>query len=251
MFEQITMVEGARRGNPWSFAASVTVQSVLVAAALTLPMLRIASIDTRLPDILVLPRSLGSHPPVKPAQGTASAGSAVIHAARAYRSFQAPSRIPARVATGPDAPDAPLYDIGGAAGGGYADSIAIGGFDELAQKSLPSPPPPEPARKGQQAAAQQAPLRVGGGVQSAKLVFGPRPNYPPLARQARIAGTVQLAARISADGHIRDLRVIGGHPMLVPAALAAVSQWIYKPTLLNGQPVEVLTDIVVNFTLSQ
>jgi protein TonB len=72
-----------------------------------------------------------------------------------------------------------------------------------------------------------------------------------LAKQARISGSVHLAARISTDGHIEDLRVVGGHPMLVQAALDAVRQWVYKPTLLNGVPVEVLTDIMVNFTLNQ
>jgi protein TonB len=75
--------------------------------------------------------------------------------------------------------------------------------------------------------------------------------YPPLARQARIAGAVHLAALISADGRIRNLQVISGHPMLTQAALQAVSEWTYKPTLLNGEPVEVLTEITVNFTLNQ
>jgi protein TonB len=80
-------------------------------------------------------------------------------------------------------------------------------------------------------------------------VYGPKPAYPPLAKQARISGTVSLAAQISADGHIRGLRVVSGHPMLIAAAIEAVRQWIYQPTLLNGQPVEVVTDIQVNFVL--
>ena len=77
-----------------------------------------------------------------------------------------------------------------------------------------------------------------------------RPQYPPLARQARIQGTVKLSAVISKDGSIQKLEVMSGHPLLVPAALAAVKQWRYKPTLLNGEAVEVLTNIDVNFTLS-
>ena len=77
----------------------------------------------------------------------------------------------------------------------------------------------------------------------------PKPNYPQLAIQARISGTVRLAALISADGHIQNLRVVGGHPMLIPAAIETVRQWVYRPTLLNGLPVEVLTDIEVNFVL--
>lgn len=86
-------------------------------------------------------------------------------------------------------------------------------------------------------------------MQAAKLVFSPKPVYPVLARQARIAGTVRLAALISTDGHIRNLRLMSGHPMLAPAAIEAVSHWVYRPTLLNGLPVEVLTDIEVNFVL--
>jgi len=62
---------------------------------------------------------------------------------------------------------------------------------------------------------------------------------------------VQLTATIGKDGTVRNLEVIQGHPLLIPAALDAVRQWVYQPTLLNGQPVEVQTDIDVNFTLSQ
>jgi TonB family protein len=94
-------------------------------------------------------------------------------------------------------------------------------------------------------------IKVGGNVQSARLVRQPRPVYPPLAKQARISGVVKLGAIISKDGTIQHLEVISGHPLLVPAALEAVKQWVYQPTLLNGEPVEVQTQIDVNFTLSQ
>ncbi len=76
------------------------------------------------------------------------------------------------------------------------------------------------------------------------------PIYPPLAKQARIQGTVRFTAVIGTDGTIRDLRLISGHPLLVSAAQDAVKQWAYQPTLLNGEPVEVITQIDVNFTLS-
>ena len=77
------------------------------------------------------------------------------------------------------------------------------------------------------------------------------PTYPPLAKQARIQGTVRFNAVIGKDGTIQNLTVVSGHPLLVPAATDAVKQWVYKPTLLNGEPVEVITQIDVNFTLSQ
>ena len=77
------------------------------------------------------------------------------------------------------------------------------------------------------------------------------PPYPPLAKQARISGTVRFTAIIGKDGTIQNLQLITGHPLLVQAATEAVKQWLYKPTLLNGEPVEVITQIDVNFTLSQ
>jgi periplasmic protein TonB len=77
----------------------------------------------------------------------------------------------------------------------------------------------------------------------------PKPTYPPIARSARIAGSVVLAATISKNGAIENLRVVNGHPMLVPAAMDAVKQWRYKPYLLNGEPVEVETQVTVNFNL--
>jgi len=94
-------------------------------------------------------------------------------------------------------------------------------------------------------------IRVGGNVQAAKLISQPKPIYPPAAKEARIQGVVQLLATIAKDGTVKDLQVILGHPLLVEAAMSAVQQWVYQPTLLNGNPVEVVTQIDVNFTLSQ
>src|SRR5579872_14510 len=93
-------------------------------------------------------------------------------------------------------------------------------------------------------------VRVSQGVVSGLKVRDMKPNYPPLARQARIQGTVVLHAVIGKDGGIQNLTLISGHPMLAPAAIEAVKQWRYKPYLLNGEPVEVDTEVQVNFTLS-
>src|SRR6202167_1251664 len=93
-------------------------------------------------------------------------------------------------------------------------------------------------------------IRVSQGVSTGLLVRKVNPTYPPLARQARIAGTVVLQAEISKTGDIQNLHLISGHPMLAPAAIEAVKQWKYKPYLLNGEPVEVETTVQVNFTLS-
>jgi len=93
-------------------------------------------------------------------------------------------------------------------------------------------------------------VRVSSGVVSGLLVRKVNPVYPPLARQARIQGVVILQAQISKDGNIENLQLISGHPMLAPAAIDAVRQWKYRPYLLNGEPVEVETQVQVNFTLS-
>jgi protein TonB len=88
-------------------------------------------------------------------------------------------------------------------------------------------------------------------VEAARPIFAPKPVYPPLAIIARIQGTVRLEAIINKDGTIQDLKVLSGHPLLVKAAIEAVARWRYQPTLLNGDPVEVLTEIDVNFCLPQ
>ena len=93
-------------------------------------------------------------------------------------------------------------------------------------------------------------VRVSAGVTSGLLIRKVNPTYPPLARQARISGTVVLRAVISKDGSIENLSLVSGHPMLAPAAIEAVKQWKYKPYLLNGEPVEVDTEVQVNFTLA-
>jgi len=94
-------------------------------------------------------------------------------------------------------------------------------------------------------------IRVGGGVQAMNRIAGPIPAYPPEAKEARIQGTVRFNAVIGADGHVKGLTVLSGHPLLVPSATDAVRQWVYRPTLLNGNPVEVLTSIEVNYSLQE
>jgi protein TonB len=93
-------------------------------------------------------------------------------------------------------------------------------------------------------------VRVSQGVSQGLLIRKVQPVYPPLARQARIQGNVVLQAEISKDGTIENLRLMSGHPMLAPSAIEAVKQWRYKPYFLNGEPVEVETQITVIFSLS-
>lgn len=91
---------------------------------------------------------------------------------------------------------------------------------------------------------------MGGDVEAARLIHEVQPAYPVLARDARIGGVVRLKAIIARDGTVQDLSLMSGQPLLVPSAMDAVKQWVYKPTYLNGVPVEVVTEVDVHFTLS-
>jgi protein TonB len=104
---------------------------------------------------------------------------------------------------------------------------------------LTAPPPPPPA----------APVRVGGEIQSPRKIHDAMPAYPPVARMAKIGGIVIVDATIAKDGSVKDAKILRGQPLLNQAALEAVSQWRYTPTLLNGQPVEVLMTVTVTFEI--
>ncbi|MBZ5657145.1 MAG: energy transducer TonB [Acidobacteriia bacterium] len=92
-------------------------------------------------------------------------------------------------------------------------------------------------------------VRVSQGVSTGLLIKKVTPNYPPLARQARVQGLIVLQAEISKEGTIQNLQLISGHPMLAPAAIEAVKQWRYKPYVINGKPVAVETQVTVDFAL--
>lgn len=107
---------------------------------------------------------------------------------------------------------------------------------------------PQPARPVER---PQRPQRIfEGHIEPAMLIYRVEPIYPPLARQIRLSGSVQLHAIIAADGTIQSLQVVSGHPLLLQSALDAVRQWRYRPTVLDGQPVEVDTYITVIYSLA-
>jgi periplasmic protein TonB len=112
----------------------------------------------------------------------------------------------------------------------------------LLTPSLPvAPTPPRPIRR--------APIRVGGNVQEAKILIRILPVYPEIARTARISGIVVLQAIIDEDGRVESIEVLEGHPILAQAAVEAVKQWQYSPTMLNGEPLPVTAVVTVIFSL--
>jgi protein TonB len=94
------------------------------------------------------------------------------------------------------------------------------------------------------------PLRVGGNIREPQKLKHVAPVYPAIARQARVQGIVILECTIGADGKVEEVKVLRGIPLLDPSAIAAVKQWVYTPTLLNGAPVPVIVTVTVNFKLS-
>jgi len=116
--------------------------------------------------------------------------------------------------------------------------------DDWIQKALAA----KRAQAGNPVAGPQR-IRVGEKIQDANLIRKVEPVYPPLALQARVQGTVRFTAIIDREGRVQNLQLVSGHPLLVESSRDAASQWEYRPTLLNGSPVEVVTPIDVNFTL--
>ncbi len=249
MFEDSLMENTVKNTSRWSVVVSTIVQLLGVGVMLLIPLLNYYELPaTDFVSFLTAPP-----PPPPPPPPPA----AVVQVKQVPREFDTgaltqPVAIPDKVAIIEEDIAAPSAGIAGVVGGVPGGSVGgtvggvLGSIISSAPTAAPPPPPPPPVKKK----APPKRIRVGGNVAKARLTRQVRPQYPPLARQARIQGTVKLSAVISKDGTIQKLEVMSGHPLLVPAALAAVKQWRYRPTLLNGEAVEVLTNIDVNFTLS-
>jgi protein TonB len=229
--------------QPWNFLASLGGELLVISLGLIIPLLysdHLPLVHWR--DIIVGPPP--SAPPPLPQKESQR---------RAATSTASPAATPRRFIWDPTksvaSPHPGVSELS-------ADAPPAIGFGERAGNTnmlenfvpnLLAPPPPMPTQETHQPSV--APLRVGGDVQMAKLLRKVSPLYPQIAITARISGIVQLIGTIAKDGTIRNLQVISGHPILVQSAMEAVRQWVYKPTLLNGSPVEVIAPIQVSFTL--
>jgi periplasmic protein TonB len=247
MFEQSLLLDHAAGKKTGALAASLTAQTLAVGAMIAIPLI----FSDRLPYVRpFISLSLPSPPlPMAPEQiQTATSSSSSRASSAPTKIFRPPTRIP-NLSEIPDvgiveAPPAYASGVDLGVPGGTGSPSALGQFFH---EPLPQPKPhiAEPVK------TPAKPTIVGGEVQAAKLLKKVMPVYPPLARQVRVSGTVELLGIIAKDGTIQQLQVISGHPLLVRAALDAVRQWLYRPTLLNGQAVEVIAPISVSFTLSQ
>jgi protein TonB len=169
------------------------------------------------------------------------------HIAITSGGFVEPSAIPGGIPEGPDEPVNITYL--GTAMQGVNSQIFTGpvtGTGLPAAVLIPPPvsmlppPPPPPVR---------TPTHIGGVVLESKVIHRIQPEYPQLAVRARVSGVVILEVIVSDEGEVSDVKVLSGHPLLREAAVAAVRQWKYSPTLLNGEPVPVLGSVTVIFNL--
>jgi protein TonB len=245
----VYLVYSAAKTDNWKRATipiAYIIEVIIVGVTILMPLIYTEALPKgQLMTFLVAPPP----PPPPPPPPVQAAPVRVIRRVTAEDIMRAPTVIPktiAQIKDEPEAPQAASVGVVGGVPGGMPGGTPGGVLGSIISSVASAPPPPPPP-----VAAAPKRIRVGGQVEAAKLIFKPMPEYPPLAKMARIQGTVRLEAIISRDGTIQDLKVISGHPLLVKAALEAVQRWRYQPTLLNGEPVEVVTEIDCNFTLAE
>jgi len=252
MFEQ-SFVQGENATRKASSVfVSFLIQCSLITVAVIIPLIYTETLPkAQLTSFLVAPPPPPPPPPPPAATPPPKVVKVVPRQFDAGR-LMAPKQIPKEIAMikEEEMPPAAAAGVVGGVPGGVPGGAAGGVIGGIIGSAAPPPPPPPPKEEKPKPVTPKQ-IRVGGNVQAAKLLNQPKPAYPPLARQARIQGVVRFNAVIGRDGTIQNLTLVSGHPLLVPSATEAVRQWRYQPTLLNGEPVEVVTQIDVNFTLSQ
>jgi protein TonB len=245
MFEEMVVSGGMKKTNkPWTVVLSMVVQITVLTVLILIPLIYTEALPKTMMATMLTAPPPPPPPPPPPAPAQVVHVKPQAHLMDAGK-LMAPKVIPKEVKIiKEDAePDMGAVGMTGGVPGGVAGGSMGGVLGGVIGGMGAAPPPPKPKPTG--------PVRVGGNVQAARLVNKVTPIYPPLARQTRISGTVRLHAIINKDGTIQSLEVVSGHPLLQQAALDAVRQWRYQPTLLNGDPVDVDTTIDVIFSLNQ
>ena len=225
-----------RRG--WTTLASFALQTLGIAILLMLPLIYTEG----LPKLHLISMSAPLPPPGPPPVNVRHSNPNPGQSNMFHGIVVSPSIIPAEISrvvddsTPQDAAPCSICVPGGTGTVSTVNNV----FNSLGNSAAMVPPPPKPVAH---------PPRISH-MMEGHLIYKVQPVYPPLARSARIQGSVLLRAVISRGGTIENLSVISGHPMLVGAAIDAVRQWRYRPYILNDDPVEVETQVTVNFSLS-
>jgi protein TonB len=240
MFEDSLIESGGKlktsRGRTTTF--SFVLEAIIIGVMVLIPLI----FTEALPKAQLMMSLVAPPPPPPPPPPPAA-----VHVVKQVQTdivngqLRTPTKIPKKVEIikEEEAPPPSMGVVGGVPGGvpGGQMNGVIGGIISNAPMAVPKVATPQR-------------VRVSAGVTQGMVLHKVQPTYPPLARTARVQGSVILAAVIGKDGTIQNLHVISGHPLLTQAALDAVRQWRYRPYILNGEPVEVDTQVTVNFTLS-
>ena len=231
------------RRSPLEWLAATIVHIVVIATLVIVPLYTTGTIQLPNYEDTPLVGPPAAPPPPPPATGRAIAPH--TSPTRPKLTFTqgkltAPASIPKNVSLDNEA-SAP--DLGGVVGGvpGGVAGGQLGGVFGGTGTSVPIPPP-------QQRATKRI-LRVGSDLKAPRQTYSVQPEYPTLAREAHIRGTVVVSAVIDEHGNVVQARAVSGHPLLIAAALQAVLQWKYEPTTLSGTPVSVRMEVTVHFNL--
>jgi len=238
MFDQLVESTNKKTTHKvWTVWVSALVQALILGVLILIPLIYTSA----LPSAMMTTFLVAPPPPPPPPPPAA-----VVHVKPQPKFIQqgklvAPTVIPKKIQMIKEEPQPDVGMTGGVPGGvpGGSAGGVLGGIIGGAPGGLP--PPPKPVEV----------LRVGGNVMQANLIHQVLPTYPQIAKTAHISGTVVLHAIIAKDGTVQQLQFISGPPLLKMAAMEAVKQWRYKPTLLNTQPVQVDTTISVVFNLGE
>jgi len=238
MFDQLVESTNKKTTHKvWTVWLSAAVQALILGVLILIPLIYTSA----LPSAMMTTFLVAPPPPPPPPPPAA-----VVHVKPQPKFIQqgklvAPTVIPKKIQMIKEEAQPDVGMTGGVPGGvpGGSAGGVLGGIIGGAPGGLP--PPPKPVER----------MRIGGNVMAANLIRKVDPIYPQIAKTAHISGSVVLHAIIAKDGTIQELSVVSGPPLLQRAALDAVKQWRYKPTLLNTQPVQVDTTITVIFNLGE
>ncbi|MBV8553501.1 MAG: TonB family protein [Acidobacteriaceae bacterium] len=241
MFEQTFVDETQPTKKTYTLVLSLLLQIAGICALILLPLVYTQVLPSaQLKSELVAP----ARPPLAAAAAPIKRAAVVTRRLFHPQILYAPAEIPKQINKVSEM-EAPLISL---STGFITQNDDIRGVPYGAAGSVPEPPPLPPTIAKTE--KPRGPVRVGSIIES-NLIRKVMPVYPSAAKAARVQGVVEFTALISKEGMIENLRLVHGHPLLVNAAREAVLQWKYRPTLLNGQPVEVETDILVKFSLNQ
>lgn len=233
--------------NPLEWVGASAMHILILAALIIIPLYTTGTIHLgEYKDIPLVAPPPPPPPPAVVASAPAVPRAPVPHAIVLHtHKLIAPISIPKKISQ--EQVDGAAPTLGGVIGGvpGGVAGGQPGGADNgvLGAAGNAAPPPPPVAKPVQ----QKRIVRAGSNLKPPRQTLSVDPEYPPLARQARIAGVVTIEAIIDEHGNVVQARAVSGPPLLIPPAIKAVLQWKYEPTVLNGQPVSVELQVQVNF----